>query len=155
KKRIGILCLQETHLCTDHQAKIDNLFVQRLTVMNTSDLTRPGSSAGVAFVLNKEITNTSNTSIKVIIPGRAAVLSLKWHNDEAINILVDIYTPNNASEHLAELLGEDRNGIAKDRPRNTSVDFNLTENLIDRAPAKIDNERAINALRDLIHVQDT
>lgn len=75
-QKIGILCIQETHLCPEHITQIDNLYARRLRVMNSSDPDRPGSSAGIAFVLNKEITNAENATMQVIIPGRAAVLSI-------------------------------------------------------------------------------
>ncbi|KAG1829529.1 Endonuclease/exonuclease/phosphatase [Suillus subalutaceus] len=158
-QKIGILCLQETHLTTDHLNQVENIFLRRLKILSTSDPMRPGSSAGIAFVLNKEITNTADTLIKILIPGRAAVLSTKWHNNETINIL-NIYAPNNANEHHdfwkkieTEWLG------ANLGPLDFMMgDFNLTENPIDRAPAQLDNENAISALRDLrstLRVQDT
>lgn len=97
-QKIGILCVQETHLTTDHQSQLDSLFSRRLLVLNSSDPTRPGNSAGIAFVLNKELTNASSATMEVLIPGRAAILSINWHNNETIKIL-NVYTPNNANEH--------------------------------------------------------
>jgi len=68
-QKIGVLCIQETHLCPEHQSQIESIYARRLLVLNSSDPSRPGSSAGVAFILNKEITNTSNAKLHVIIPG--------------------------------------------------------------------------------------
>ncbi|KAG2752631.1 DNase I-like protein, partial [Suillus brevipes Sb2] len=149
-QKLGILCVQETHLCPDHQLQIENIYSRRLTVLNSSDPERPGSSAGIAFVLNKEVIDTSNAQIKVLVPGRAAVLSVKWHNNKTITIL-NIYAPNNANEH--KTFWES----IKENWANTNIntldfmmgDFNLTEDPIDRAPARRDNEDAIEALRDL------
>jgi hypothetical protein len=57
KKKIGVLCLQETHLMNEHETQIESLYSRRLKVLNSGDPFRPGNSAGVAFVLNKEIHN--------------------------------------------------------------------------------------------------
>ncbi|KAG1813449.1 hypothetical protein EV424DRAFT_1473460 [Suillus variegatus] len=101
------------------------------------DPTRPGNSAGIAFVLNKELTNASSATMEVLIPGRAAILSINWHNNETIKILNVTHTGP-----LDFMLG----------------DFNLTENPIDWAPARLDNEAAVDALRDLksvLNMHDT
>jgi hypothetical protein len=52
EKKIGILCLQETHLTEEHETQINTLYSRRLRVINSKDRERPGTSAGVAFVLN-------------------------------------------------------------------------------------------------------
>lgn len=52
-----------------------------------------GSPTRIAFVLNKELTNTSNTIMKVLIPGYTTKLILNWHNNETIKIL-NIYALN-------------------------------------------------------------
>jgi hypothetical protein len=121
-----------------------------MKVLSTSDPVRPGNSAGIAFVLNKEITNTADATMRTLIPGRAAVLSLKWHNNETINIL-NIYAPNNASEHknfweTIQTKWSDQHAGTIDFMMG---DFNITEEPIDRAPTRYDNETAIEALRDL------
>lgn len=67
--RIRIMCAQETHLCLEHLSQINNLYAQRLKVLSTSDPICPGSSAGIVFILNKEIINTNSAKIQVLIPG--------------------------------------------------------------------------------------
>jgi len=62
-QKIGILCAQETHLCPEHQTQIDMLYKRRIAVLNSSDPTRPGNSAGIAFILNKEIINTDSAKL--------------------------------------------------------------------------------------------
>ncbi|KAG1837268.1 Endonuclease/exonuclease/phosphatase [Suillus subalutaceus] len=158
-QKIGILCVQETHLTNEHEKQIDSLFSRRLRVLNTSDPQRPGSSAGIAFVLNKELTNASSATMEILIPGRAAIMSLNWHNNKTIKIL-NIYAPNNANEH-PNFWNKVKTEWLKSNVSDIDFmlgDFNLTENPIDRAPARLDNEPAINALRELrseIKVQDT
>ncbi|KAG1875469.1 Endonuclease/exonuclease/phosphatase [Suillus subalutaceus] len=159
EKQIGILCVQETHLCPEHQTQIDTLYARRLVVLNSSDTTRPCSSAGIAFILNKEIINTTNTKIQVLIPGRAALLSIKWHENNIIKIL-NVYAPNNPNEHLNfwNKIKSEWLKLSLDAPDLMMGDFNLTEDPIDWAPARFDNEATIDALCDLrttLQVQDT
>ncbi|KAG1722167.1 uncharacterized protein EDB91DRAFT_1240241 [Suillus paluster] len=116
-------------------------------VLNTNDPTRPGNSAGVAFVLNKELTNTASAKMKTLIPGHAATLSLKWHNNENINIL-NVYAPNNTSEHPSFW--------EKVKTEWQRCDIGQIDLMA--APTHLDNERAIDALRDLrsaLNMQDT
>ncbi|KAG1841799.1 hypothetical protein DFJ58DRAFT_718100 [Suillus subalutaceus] len=53
-----------------------------MLVLNSSDPTRTGNSAGVAFVLNKEKINTSDAKMTTLIPGRAIALTIKWHGQK-------------------------------------------------------------------------
>ncbi|KAG2756086.1 DNase I-like protein, partial [Suillus brevipes Sb2] len=156
--KIGILCVQETHLCPEHLTQIENLYSRRLKVLNSSDTNRPGNSAGIAFIMNKEIIDTSDAQIKIIVPGRAATLSVKWHNNKTITIL-NIYAPNNANDHKSfwERISDNWTNSNVNTLDFMMGDFNLTEDPIDRAPARRDNEEAIDALRELrttLKVQD-
>lgn len=146
-QKIGILCVQETHLCPEHKTQIDSLYARRLHVLNSCDPTRPGSSAGVAFIINKEIINISNAKLHTIIPGRAIVLSITWHDNKLIKIL-NIYAPNNPTEHR-DFWNMIQIELQSQNIENIDFmmgDFNLTEDPIDRAPARLDNESAIDAL---------
>ncbi|KAG2738232.1 DNase I-like protein, partial [Suillus brevipes Sb2] len=150
EKKIGILCLQETHLTEEHENQINTLYSRRLRVINSKDRERPGSSAGVAFVLNKELTNTENIEFKEIIPGRALILKTRWHNNEELTIL-NIYAPNNPAEHYNfwTTIKDSEMGRNNQQIDLLLGDFNLTEDPLDRAPARMDNEAATDALRDL------
>jgi hypothetical protein len=144
-QKIGILCIQETHLCQEHMMQIDNLYARRLRVMNSSDPDRPGSSAGIAFILNRKIMNAENATMQVIIPGWAAMLSINWHQDKRINVL-NIYAPNNLSDHKAfwDKIRTEWQHLNLATPDLMLRDFNLTEDPIDRAPARPDHEGAID-----------
>ncbi|KAG2131745.1 Endonuclease/exonuclease/phosphatase [Suillus clintonianus] len=138
------------HLTQDHEDQINNLYSRRLKVINSKDEERPGTSAGVAFVLNKELTNIENIEYNEIIPGRALMLKTRWHNNEELRIL-NVYAPNNPAEHhnFWSKIKE-----VESRSNNQQIDimlgdFNLTEDPLDRAPARPDNENATDALRDL------
>jgi hypothetical protein len=98
RKKIGVLCLQEMHLMNEHETQIESLYSRRLRVLNSGDPFRPGNSAGVAFVLNKEIINTTNAEITEIIPGRVIAINITWHNNKHITIL-NIYAPNDLTKH--------------------------------------------------------
>jgi exonuclease III len=159
KKKIGLLCIQETHLLPEHEAQIESLYSKRIRVLNSRDPFRPGNSAGVAFVINKEILNADDLKTHEIIPGRASVLRLKWHNETYLTI-ANIYAPNNHAQHpnfwntIGRLWRE--NNIPN--PDFLMGDFNITEDALDRAPARLDNEQAIEALRNLrfqLNIQDS
>lgn len=77
EKKIGILSIQETHLLPEHEMQIEALYSKRLKVINSADPFRPGNSAGVAFVINKEILNIDDLETTEIIPGRALALRIK------------------------------------------------------------------------------
>lgn len=158
-QKIGILCLQETHLNPENLTQIENLYTRRLTVLSSSDPRCPGSAVGVAFVLNNKITNSSNAKVQVLIPGRVIALSVKWHDNKLINIL-NIYAPNNPSEHKSfwKKVESKWSRLNTRTPDFIIGDFNLTEDLIDCAPARLDNDTAVDALRDLrtlLKLQDT
>ncbi|KAG1799824.1 Endonuclease/exonuclease/phosphatase [Suillus plorans] len=159
ENKIGILCVQETHLTAEHESQIDSIYSRRIKIINSRDPHRPGSSAGIAFILNREIANTVDLETIKIIPGRAMVLKTKWHNQENLLIL-NIYTPNNHAQH-PEFWGKiSQTWYEKNLPSPDFMmgDFNITEDILDRAPARPDNDNATEALRDLRHqlnVQDT
>lgn len=158
-KKIGILCIQESHLTNEHEAQIEALYSRRIKVINSKDPFRPGNSAGVAFVLNKELLDTTNIETTEIIPGRALTIKIKRNNNSYLTLL-NIYAPNNLTKHpefwdLISKTWQDKN---LPQPDLMLGDFNLTEDSLDRAPARQDNENAVNALRDLkyhLNVQDT
>lgn len=126
--------------------------------MNSSDPDCPGSSAGIAFILNRDIMNAENATMQVIIPGRAAMLSINWHQDKRINVL-NIYASNNLSDHKAfwDKIRTEWQCLNLATPDLMLGDFNLMEDPIDCAPARPDYEGAIDALRDLrntLNIQD-
>ncbi|KAG2738107.1 DNase I-like protein [Suillus brevipes Sb2] len=143
----------------EHITSINSVFSRRLKVLNSSDPDRPGSSAGVAFVINKELVEDKNYKMLELVPGRAIALTIQWHNDETITI-INIYAPNAANEHplFWEKIQKKWEEYEMNDPDFMMGDFNITEDPIDRAPARPDNENATNALRDLrlkLNIQDS
>ena len=159
KKKIGILALQESHLTDELADQIGSLFAKRIQLLNSSDLNNPTASAGIAFVLNKELVDIKWTKISTLIPGRAALLTISWQHDEPIHI-INIYAPSNLSDHPAfwKQLEERWRELNLPTPHFTVGDFNVTEDSIDRAPNHADQAAATNALRECrnaLNVQDT
>jgi hypothetical protein len=68
-RRIGILALQETHLNTTQEQSMIELYGRRLVIANSSDPERATSSAGVAFVLNKDLVKVKSWNMWEVIPG--------------------------------------------------------------------------------------
>ncbi|KAI0064248.1 DNase I-like protein, partial [Artomyces pyxidatus] len=158
-ERIGILAVQETHLGATHVDGIENLFQKNILVLNSSDPTRPTSSAGVAFVLNRAITNIEDYTFTVIVPGRAIALTTKWHNDETLTML-NVYAPNHPNQHRAfwHAIRQEWRRLHMPRLDFMLGDFNLVEDALDRAPLRDDDEDAVAALRNLrteLNLRDT
>ena len=150
QKQISILCVQETHLEQTHVDTITALYGKRLDVHNSPLPSNPGVSAGVAFVINKERLNPTNVLTRELIPGRAQLLTLKWNDNNSITIL-NVYAPNSAQEHPAFWTNIHQKLTDPNMPVHVDVmlgDFNITEDLIDRAPAHSDNYTAREALRE-------
>ncbi|KAJ7301119.1 hypothetical protein DFH08DRAFT_827828 [Mycena albidolilacea] len=97
--RIGVLALQETHLSSADNDKLNSLF---LVIVSTIDPLHPGAK-GTASVLNKRLINVNEVKQDVLIEGRALVLSVNWHADLTLRFLA-IYAPNELSEMQSSLV---------------------------------------------------
>lgn len=147
--KIGILAIQEAHLTEDFANQINHLFDRRLLVLwSQGDNSR---AKGIAFVINKEIVSTeSEMKIDDVAPGRAAILSIQWHNNLKIKIM-NVYAPN----------GDTNNGVfwktiqtileEKNLPTPDMIigDFNVVEDSIDRLPNRPDSATVVDPLREL------
>ncbi|KAF5382457.1 hypothetical protein D9615_002745 [Tricholomella constricta] len=92
-KRLGILAVQETHLTEERKEDLERLFSKRMKIFISKDPDNPTGKAGVAIVLNREITNVTDAKITEIIPGRAILIQTNWHRAEKISVLA-VYAPN-------------------------------------------------------------
>jgi hypothetical protein len=97
ENKIGILAIQESHLDVDGSVQFNNVFQRWFKIINSGHPTKPNSTAGVAFVLNKKFLDTDNYHEHVLIPGRALLISIPWHQGETLTLL-NIYAPNGAAE---------------------------------------------------------
>ncbi|KAH9926011.1 Endonuclease/exonuclease/phosphatase, partial [Fomitopsis serialis] len=148
--RIGILCLQETHLNDSDVQNIENIYGRRITIHNSSS-TSATSSQGVATILNRELVDTAGTQFTEIIPGRATLLRTHWHANKHLTIM-NVYAPNPPQDNAAfwqQLLQMVENGKLC-KPDLLVGDFNIVEEAIDRIPAKEDSPTAVQNLRSLL-----
>ena len=149
KERIAILAVQETHLDEPSMQEIHRAFGKRMEIHNSQPENNPRMSAGVAFVLNKELIRTDKVKTYELIKGRVIAMKLTWLNDEEAT-LINVYAPNRRGDHedfWKDTLRkwEERH---QGRPDFVLGDFNVTEEMIDRNPAKQDNTSATKAIRE-------
>jgi exonuclease III len=170
-ENIAILAVQETHLSQEQAKTVQKLYAPHMKIIHSPGLVNPTASTGVAFVLNKRLLNTDDSKFKaqVLIPGRALLLEIRWHNDEHITLL-NVYAPAERDEQPAfwEKLTnrwkpkDNENGDTTELPRPDVIlgDFNIVEDVVDRYPPSEDEiaSAAAEALLDFrltIGVADT
>ena len=154
-EKIAILAIQESHLDQNMTETLGQSFEKNLKILNSSHPDNPRATAGVSFVINKQLIDPEEIEMSELIPGRAAVLRVKWLKTCSTTLL-NIYAPNNRGEHAnfwAKIMTERRTRHLP-IPDLTLGDFNVTEDAIDRMPPKIDDEPAIAALREIRHEWD-
>jgi len=111
--------------------------------------------AGVGFVINKQLIEPDEIELHELIPGRAAMLKIKWLKS-CITTILNVYTPNNRNEHTnfwAKIMME-RRAKHLPIPDFTLGDFNATEDAIDRAPPRLDDKATTATLREVRHEWD-
>jgi exonuclease III len=152
KFKTAILALQETHLDQPAVDTLRSAFGNKMNIIYSATPNSPRDSAGVAFVINKTLIAPNEISFTEIIPGRALDIRLRWLDTEHMSIL-NVYAPNNKAAHpeFWDSLPDLYNMHSLPPPDFMIGDFNLTEDNIDRAPARMDNKSAIDALRRLRH----
>ncbi|EED81144.1 predicted protein [Postia placenta Mad-698-R] len=84
-----------------------------------------------------------------IIPGRAILLTLPWHNDKVVTIL-NIYAPNNPKDNTDSWrsLKTTWEETSPPKPNLLLGDFNLVKDALDRLLSHRDNKDAITMLQD-------
>ena len=153
KFKIAILAIQETHLDEETTNRIRISYGKKMNILTSYNPENPQTTAGVAFVINKSLIAPSKIVTHKLIPGRALVaIEIEWLETETTR-LVNIYAPNNRTTH--PLFWNEIDATRRDKriPKPDFVlgDFNVTEELIDQAPTQLDDQNAIEALRDLRH----
>ena len=154
-EKIAILAIQESHLDQDMTETLGRNFEKNLKIMISALPDNPQASAGVGFVINKQLIEPDKIEMHKLIPGRVAYLKVKWLKTCNATIL-NVYAPNDRSEHAnfwAKVITE-RRAKHLPKPDFTLGDFNMTEDPMDRMPPKLDDEPAIAALREVRHEWD-
>ncbi|KAJ7050812.1 Endonuclease/exonuclease/phosphatase [Mycena amicta] len=137
---IGVMGVCETHLTQTEVDEIESSTTgRRLKIFNCSDPESPRSK-GVAIVLHRDLTNVQNVTVRRLVPGRAILTTLHWHNHESVTVLA-VYAPADSPEENAEfwrsLWGM---WLTEDIPVPDIElgDKNMTEEPRDRLPERAD-----------------
>jgi exonuclease III len=148
--KIMILALQETHLNQQMTDQLRETFSKNLEILASEDPTAPTSTAGIAFVINKALINPTKITAHELVQGRALLLKIKWLESCEMSIL-NIYAPVNRAAQLQfwQTIENERCRKSLLRPNFVLGDFNITEEAIDRAPPRLDDQTASEALRNI------
>ena len=158
KYKIAILAIQETHLDQEAAEGIKQTFGRKMHLEYSSHPRNPRTSSGVAFVINKSLIAPSSIEAHELYPSRALALKIKWLETESTT-LFNIYAPVNKPAHKAFWEETEKERLTRRLPRPDFMlgDLNVTEDPIDRAPARADDQSATEALRNtrqIWNVQD-
>ena len=152
KFKIAILAIQETHLNEEITDRIRMSYGKKMNILTSYNPENPWTTARVAFVINKSLIAPNEIVTHELVPGRALVIEIKWLEMETTR-LINIYAPNNRTTHCP--FWNEIDAIRRDKripkPNFVLGDFNITEELIDCTPAKLDDQNAIAMLQDLRH----
>ncbi|KAL7280190.1 hypothetical protein ACG7TL_006609 [Trametes sanguinea] len=140
EQRLGILLLQETHLTPERRKDLHRMFANRIKILHSDHPDAPTSKEGVAVVLNKRIMETKGVEMSVLVKGRAVQVSIPWRGGETRRILC-VYAPtsegpNERRRFFKELAACYEKDDAPPKPHLMAGDFNVTEDALDRFPAK-------------------
>ena len=149
KFKIAVLALQETHLDPETVDRLRQCFGKKMHIEFSQDPDAPRTTAGVAFVINRSLIAPSAIKVHTLHAGRALNLKIKWLESESTS-LMNIYAPVNKRTHPDFWDGIEKKRLEYGLPRPDFLlgDFNVTEDAIDRAPAKLDDKAATDKLRD-------
>jgi ribonuclease HI/exonuclease III len=145
---IGVMAVQEAHLTDELAEQFEGLFGNTFTLHHSPDPTTR-NARGVAVVLNRRIIRADEATSTVLVPGRAMVTYVPWHDDQYIKILT-IYAPNvpREAKEFWEAINTKINQSPNLNPDVMLGDFNIVEDALDRLPSKQDDAGATEALRD-------
>lgn len=112
------------------------------------------------MVINKYTTQWKETSTRVLIEGKAILVSLKWHRENQVNILA-IYAPTGSGNENADFWTDLKEKFETDQtlPKVDIMlgDCNMVEMELDRSPMHADPQRTVNTmskLRDKLNLAD-
>ncbi|KAF5318883.1 hypothetical protein D9758_019008 [Tetrapyrgos nigripes] len=134
--------------------KVQDKFSKRLVIRCSANPDSPRAKGGVAVVLNKDLVDSRIINETEIIPGRALLISMHWHKNRNLKILV-VYAPNvsgsdgTENKEFWEKLQVYFERNPSKRPDIMAGDMNVVEaGVIDRFPGRDDPESAVDALDD-------
>lgn len=110
-----------------------------MTIINSPNPDRPNAH-GVGLVINHEIIPAANVCSWEVVPGRAILSAVPWHNKQILHVLV-VYAPNDPTEN-ADFWTEVRDALEDNnlhKPDLLLGDCNVVEDKIDRYPSHADS----------------
>ncbi|KAK0481334.1 hypothetical protein IW261DRAFT_1291118, partial [Armillaria novae-zelandiae] len=151
-ENIGVLAVHETHYNKAFVDRMHATFGSSIKVYHSEMPQREESAGGVAIILNKAKTKTDNIVEYELIPGRALMLVLPWHNTLKVAILA-VYAPNDPTENANfwEEINDKTTGGEIPRPDIICTDANMVEEMIDRLPMHNDEAAQQAALDTMKH----
>lgn len=78
--------------------QLEKNFKKNLKILISVHPDSPQATAGVGFVINKQLIEPNELEMHKLIPGRAAILQVKWLGSCTVTI-ANIYASNDRSEH--------------------------------------------------------
>lgn len=129
-----------------------------MLIYDSIDPDKP-NTAGIAIILNCDLTNTTDVKSWNLIPGHAILLSHLWHENDVITSLA-LYAPNNSEYSLANFYHTLADTFLQyDLPAPNLIygDFNMVEEAIDQLPKWEDPTIvliALHCLKALLSLQD-
>ncbi|KAJ3764997.1 hypothetical protein FB446DRAFT_655855, partial [Lentinula raphanica] len=151
QKNISILVIGEAHLDSERRDNIERIHGANMKIYFSKKQNTP-NAAGVAFALNKNITNIEGIQTYEVVAGHALLLEIDWHNNEKLSLL-GIYAPNSSMQENAKFWEQiklffERNPRIR-KPDLMLGDCNVVEDMTDCLPMRTDHEGAVGALDDL------
>ncbi len=150
-RKLAVVALQETHLATEKMEDLNELFKASMVILGSPDDQNPTGARGVGFAINTRIVALEDMEMKVVVPGRAALLRFRWTGDRVLSVL-NVYAPNVDAEN-ALFWDTVAGSLAGMRGRNPELilgDFNMVEDSMDRLPPRCDQAAEVESLGKLV-----
>ncbi|KAH9847057.1 Endonuclease/exonuclease/phosphatase, partial [Lenzites betulinus] len=150
EQKLAILAVQEAHLSPARLLAIESLFGEKLMFLASSDPEHDAGAGGIVFVINRKSFSDPPIGYDVVVPGRAALITMKWSASKVLRIL-NVYAPNKTSDNAAFWDGL-RVKLHEQGRRVIDVvlgDFNVVEMALDRMPPHQDASGPVRALERL------
>ncbi|KAJ7582307.1 hypothetical protein C8J56DRAFT_792851 [Mycena floridula] len=143
--KIAALAVLETKMTDEQVGEIEQSIYGNNLEIFTSTGENP-NSGGVAVVFNKLITNTNGIKSYEIIPGRALCITHPWHGADT-EVILAIYAPTKKpqnGEFYQEIM-EIWRKYKLPTPTKILGDMNITVDMLDRLPHKLDKKGSRDA----------
>lgn len=92
KGNVDILAVQETHLDMKKMEELNDLFKRQAHFISSLDPDK-SNVKGVAFVISKQLVNWKGIRHREMVPGRALVIEIPWHEGSTLSCL-NVYALN-------------------------------------------------------------